>query len=203
MTNCFYTDDAFVLDREVSPPATAGTRRSTRTRRAPGSSLKDSKRPKRRSSNIITVKRADTLKEIRMQIEGLTEIPVLYQRVFFKGRELEDAAVTVEAIGTVRGEVLQVLELVIEDIDDDKLGDLPGIPTPRIKAIGEKTKTKVSKINNRPEGFTGTALSGFDVVDHSQARPAPSTNIPGTCKQCTFINEAGTTQCTLCEGALW
>lgn len=185
---------------------TNGTRRSTRQRKQPGSSLASSKKSQRRRPEVITVKRLDTLKDIRIKIEEITKTPTLYQRIFFKNREVEDSAETVESIGITQGESLQVLLLDVPDEDDvdiDLFDD--GVPVSSRPKVTSKDKPKS---NGRREGFGGTALSGLDARSDAArlAREREEAEIlaaiPGRCRTCTFQNEATATKCEMCENEI-
>lgn len=192
-------------------------RRSTRTRRPPGSSLNDKTKAVRRKPDSIPVKKLEKLKDIRIAIEDLTKIPTLYQRVFFKGREIEDSAETVESIGITEGEALQILLCDVpneDDVDVSLLDDV--VPVTR-----SRTTTKDNpKSNGRAEGFAGTALSGFDALpressEERQAREAKEAMeaqekeeaemqkaIRGCCRHCTYLNKPDALECEMCENDL-
>ena len=189
-------------------------RRSTRARRPPGSSLSDKKKSVRRKPDEIFVKKEDKLRDIRIVVQELTNTPTIYQRFFFKGREIDDSAETIESIGITEGEALQVLLDDVpneDDVDVSLLDDV--VPTTR-----SRTKDK-PKSNGRVEGFAGTALSGLDAPSREtsterEAREARAAQeameaqareeaemakaIPGTCSACTFINEPSMQQCEVC-----
>lgn len=196
-------DDYEERERSPSPVGTSGTRRSTRQRRQPGSSLANSKKPQRRKPELITVKKLDTLKNIRIKIQELTDTPTLYQRIFFNNREIEDSSETVESIGITQGESLQVLLLDVPNEDEVDIGLFEN--SAPVSSRPRATSKDKPKSNGRPEGFVGTALSGLDARS-DEARAAREREeaeilaaIPGRCRVCTYQNEAGVKRCEMCE----
>lgn len=134
-------------------PTDPNLRRSSRARKTPYEAEK--KGPKRRPPiKRLKVSRSDTLKDIKVQIADLTSIPILYQQVFFKNREIERSDETVDSIGITDSETLLVLELEPPDEEDVNLAMLVDVdPEKERVARSEKKKKK-----GRPEGFGGTGL---------------------------------------------
>lgn len=164
------------------------------------------------------------------QIEQELKYPVITQRLFFKAQELGDASATVESLGILDGDMLEVYAVGMDgDYDPSAFEDKPS-----------KRKSKRA----REEGFSGTGLFGFDEEDgsddgsrsgaggsneaaeegdvHSNGRggkrakkaPSPSTaeansdledvdmddQIP--CPSCTFLNNAALSSCEMCDSDL-
>jgi hypothetical protein len=188
---------------EEMPLQPEGVRRSSRARKPAGSSLGTWKQKARRSPMEMPVRKAQTLKDIRMEVETRTKTPVIYQRVFFKGREIEDAAETIESIGITQGEALQVYEMKVDEDSDVDMSILHDhIPSHRSRSTSQKNKPKS---NGRAEGFGGTALSGLDAMpstSHEQQLAEIATALPGRCRACTFENDAFARVCDMCEAPL-
>lgn len=210
-------DDIDDSEGTPTPVATRGERRSTRARRPPGSSLNNTKRAIRRKPESISVKKLDKLKDIRVLIQQITNVPTIYQRVCFKGREIDDSSETVESIGITESEALQVLLLDVPDEDDVDIDSFDHVvPVTRSRS----TNQKKPKSNGRAEGFAGTVLSGLDVPpsESEEAKAAREAKaameaqereeaeiraaLPGVCRHCTFENDPSVKQCEVCENDL-
>lgn len=173
-----------------------GRRRSGRQKKPPGSSLPWMQRERRQPVNI-DIKRNHTLKDIRVKIEDRTGIQVLYQRVFFNRREIEDSQETVETIGITEGESLLVLEVKQDIIDMDEVAkEVVSRAMSRFKSESE---------SRRSEGFSGTGLLGNDTLDEDDSMqdindPEENLNraMPGTCPACTFQNQPTAKECEIC-----
>lgn len=151
------------------------------------------------------MRRLETLKDIRILVQELTKTPTIYQRFFFKNREIDDSAETVESMGITQGEALQVLLLDIPDEDDVDITSFDDVPATSRSRTASKDKPKS---NGRPEGFGGTALSGLDATS-DQARVAREREeaeirkaLPGRCSRCTYQNNPGLKKCEMCDELL-
>jgi ubiquitin carboxyl-terminal hydrolase 48 len=173
-----------------------GRRRSMRQSKKSGDQKPATKR---RPGQKLTVKRLDTLRDIRVAIEKKTEIPILYQKVYFNGREIEDASETIESIGVTDQETLFVQELIAYD-DDVDISKLVDEPTGKAR----KTQNGDKKATSRTEGFGGTGLLGFSAIPATEPEEAASiaAALPGTCTQCTYLNSSDLHFCEMCEHPL-
>lgn len=104
---------------------------------------------KRRLPGSLTLKKEDTLKDIRMAIAENYRIQIMLQRIWYKGREIEDSSESVESMGITEHETLQVLEVSADE------------PLDMSRTRGGK-KAKSGKSNGRMEGFAGTGLHSFE-----------------------------------------
>ena len=153
--------------RSATPEA-VGLRRSGRSNKGRTGVQEDAKTvAKRRNPGSVMLDRTDTYKDIRLKISEDYKIPVMLQRIWYKGREIEDASETVESIGIIEGEVLYVLEVPRDDPTD-------------FSSDAKGKKSDKSKASRRVEGFAGTGLYGFDAdTEAAIARSIESTDDDG------------------------
>lgn len=148
----------------VLAPGAPTLRRSTRANLGQKGGHDDASTvAKRRLPGDLLLKKADTLKDIRVMIEKRYNIPIMLQKIWFNGRDIEDSSETVESIGITEHETLHVLEVSRDDPVD-------------FSDTRSKRKNK-SKSNGRVEGFAGTGLHGFEA--DTQAAIALSLQPPG------------------------
>ncbi|KAF8637340.1 hypothetical protein AX17_002841 [Amanita inopinata Kibby_2008] len=143
--------------------------------------VRQSKRLRQRKQNgerrRITVSKSTTIKEIKVQIQDDWGISTICQRLFYQGAELLDSASTVESLGIVANDVLELREVnEVHDLDSDAEDVLN---------------------NTEGEGFSGTLLSGS--LDSQQLTPASSYK---ACPTCTFHNPVHVLACTICDTPL-
>jgi hypothetical protein len=187
--------------------------------------VKDIKRKVRSSVPSYTVLRSPSFVA---QIEEVTKIPIIAQRLFLHYQELHDASRSVADLELKSGDTLEVYGINTEDVDFSKLEDVKPLR-------GSK--------RGRSEGFGGTGLSGweeFPEVDEGTDDAAPSAAAAATeldaagplssngngdgasssssatldatmvdadndsipCPECTFLNAAGMTECEMCYQSL-
>lgn len=189
---------ATTAQRGISPEVGTGHRRSLRERKKPGSLSSTTATKIRRPSQKVEIERSDTLKDIRIKIDDLVDMPVLYQRIFYRGREIEDPAENVDSIGISAEETLFVLELPSHD-DNVDISTLIDVPHPQPSRNGKPSKTP----NGRVEGFGGTVLHGNNGLGYSIDEDDQAANIaaalPGLCPQCTFQNDRLAKKCEICD----
>jgi ubiquitin carboxyl-terminal hydrolase 48 len=128
------------------------------------------------------------------QIQEELGIPALYQTLFYRGGELDDKWRSMEDIGLMVNDVLD-LRQEVEDLDifDEDADVLPKRP---------RRDTGV-------EGFGGTLLGGFSTDSSADDRemdgndfPPESSSPPAapvkSCPACTFENPLDEAQCEIC-----
>ncbi|KAL7004407.1 hypothetical protein EMMF5_006026 [Cystobasidiomycetes sp. EMM_F5] len=187
--------DASTCTYESSPRD--AKRRSTRLRQGPLSFDKKVDRPDLPKGFKLEVKKDTTLKDIRLEVCEITRIPVIYQKVFYRGREIEDAAETVESIGITEHETLYVVKFEAHDQDID-ISTLRDVDPAKSRKSGDKSRSR-----SRSEGFGGTGLLGaessLDEINR-QIQLAESREV--SCQHCTLRNPAGAVVCDACGGVL-
>ena len=115
-------------------------------------------------------------------------VPVISQRLFYRGIELNDSSVTMLSLGILSKDLLDLKEesedlTILSDTDDE------------VSANGTKKK--------RTEGqaFGGTLLGGvsFSSVPSSSSSADLVSN---ACPTCTFHNDPADVACAMCETPL-
>lgn len=91
------------------------------------------------------------------QIDQLLSIPTIYQRLFYRTRELTDSSESVIALDLLGGDFLELLEVKMDDeaVELSKLDD-------SIDEAERDRNRKGGKKGGREEGFGGTGLLGFE-----------------------------------------
>ena len=172
-------------DYMSAPSDTSGLRRSVRTTRGrTGISEEARVSAHRRWPTTMELRRDDTLKTIRMRIAEAHKIPIMVQRIWFNGREIENADETIQTIGIIEGGTLQVIEcsneanpvdLCATDEDD---GESVTVSTRAGSSgkQGEDGRKGKKKRSGRVEGFGGTGLQGFDDGEEYDEMGLPPTS---------------------------
>ncbi|KAL0577943.1 hypothetical protein V5O48_004050 [Marasmius crinis-equi] len=142
----------------------------------------------------VPVTKETTIKEIKVTLQKLLNIPTICQRLFYKSRELDDGSVTVGSLGVLANDVFEFQEQneVHEIIDSDE---------------GEHSATK----RDEGKGFGGTVLLGgsrsptngkhAEETTELQDRSSPHelrVTEERPCSACTFINSPDATSCNIC-----
>ncbi|KAI8998686.1 cysteine proteinase [Trametes punicea] len=141
----------------------------------------------------ITITKAMSVKDLKLMLNEELGIPVIYQRLFYRGKELEDSSATMLSIGILSNDILDLKE---ENEDITLLSDTD------VEIDGSNGGHK-----KRVEGqaFGGTLLGGGSSFGHSSA-PPPSSSPPAVgpiaCPACTYENEPGEAACAMCESPL-
>ncbi|TBU50715.1 cysteine proteinase [Dichomitus squalens] len=137
----------------------------------------------------ITITKAMSVKELRVMLSDELGIPVISQRLFYRGHELNDSSATMLSLGILSNDLLDLKEesediTILTDSDNEA-------PT------GENGKKK------RTEGqaFGGTLLGGNSLssAPSSSQSLAP---LSTACPACTYENGAADVACVMCETPL-
>jgi len=136
----------------------------------------------------VTIMKTMSVKDLKLLLQEELDIPIISQRLFYHGAELEDSSATVLSLGILANDQLDLKEQT-EDAD-----------------IYSDSDTEGDKRKKRKEGrgFGGTLLSGItsspdsqDLAPQSEAI-APSSK---SCSACTFDNDTDARVCTMCDTA--
>ncbi|TFY64882.1 hypothetical protein EVJ58_g2344 [Rhodofomes roseus] len=134
----------------------------------------------------VTITSAMSVKELKISLQEELSIPVISQRLYYHGQELDDSSAKLASLGILSNDLLDLQEQA-EDVD--LLSDSDNEP-------GERHR----KRRTEGQGFGGTLLGGLPASDmESQAVahvPKPSTR---ACPACTFENTLDSAACTVCE----
>ncbi|TFY82365.1 hypothetical protein EWM64_g1642 [Hericium alpestre] len=150
--------------------------------------LRKAAQPKERR---LCITKTMSVKDIKLRIQDELNVPTICQRLFYEGRELEDNALTVPALGILANDVLDLRE-ENEDVD----------------LLDEESESDVPRKKKRDEGggFGGTLLSGNltsdSLVDtQSETMSTPPTS-DGICPACTYANLRTALVCEICDTQL-
>ncbi len=121
-----------------------------------------------------------------LQLNDELGTPVISQRLFYRGHELDDSSATMLSLGILSNDLLDLKEEESEDITilTDSDGDAPPV------ANGKKKRTE-------GEAFGGTLLGGYS---YSSAPSSSQSLAPLAiaCPACTYENGAADVECAMC-----
>ncbi|KZV97028.1 cysteine proteinase [Exidia glandulosa HHB12029] len=192
------TPEAFELELADSPPPPGPKKQAGTITRY---SLRGKPRRSKRKEISITVQRHNLVKTIKTEIFQECKIPSGRQRLFLRGRELDDGS-TVSEARILPGDIVELYEIRFD--------------------------TSSSSTSRKDEGFSGTLLSGgaakapvcppapsvtdvssspiipygtvvLEVPSSPLAPPAPS---QVACPMCTLLNETTNVTCEVCNAKL-
>ncbi|EAU88811.1 hypothetical protein CC1G_01184 [Coprinopsis cinerea okayama7 len=161
--------------KALGPSASLPVRHSRRLRKKQGDKRK------------ISVTKSTTVKDIKIQISEIFDIPTICQRLFFQGKELADNESTVHDLAIPANDTVfleQITEAMEIDSDDDS--------------------TTRRRVREEGQGFNGTILGGGSFTDSSRASSRAETptsvlvSSVKSCKACTFDNALGALACEIC-----
>ncbi|KAI0831247.1 cysteine proteinase [Trametes gibbosa] len=140
----------------------------------------------------ITITKAMTVKDLKVMLSDELGVPVMSQRLFHRGQELDDSSATMFSLGILSNDVLDLKE---ESENIDLLSDTDievDVPT----SGGPKRK--------RAEGqaFGGTLLGGGSSFNSVPPSSSPSAADPVACPACTYENAPADAACLMCETPL-
>ena len=118
------------------------------------------------------------------------DIPTIYQRLYFLGKEIEDNATEIVSLGVMANDTLYLRE---EAEDVDMLDTDSEDPLPKSRA-------------DEGRGFGGTLLSSSASIgsannNTTQPKFEPK-RLVRTCSACTFNNASDADVCEICETQL-
>ncbi|KAI0780996.1 cysteine proteinase, partial [Trametes elegans] len=126
------------------------------------------------------------------QLNDELSIPVISQRLFYRGRELDDSSATMLSLGILSNDLLDLKE---ENEDINMLSDTD------IEVDGVSTGPK--KKRTEGQAFGGTLLGGGSSfsIPPSSVRPSssPAAVGPVACPACTYENGPADLACAMCE----
>lgn len=147
-------------------------------------------RRKQGDRRTITVRKGTSVKEMKMQISELFEIPTICQKLFLRGTELDDNEATAESLDILAHDVLE-LHQITEEIDVDGMSD---------------SETGCKKPRDEGRGFSGTVLGGGGWTTDSSMPSSRAASPDATmlvdeksCKACTFSNTLDAVSCAICD----
>ncbi|KAG6332044.1 hypothetical protein ID866_7047 [Astraeus odoratus] len=161
---------------QVGPRPSTGLRQSKRIRQGRG----------RRENVRLTVSKTTTVKDMKVMLQDIVKTPTICQRLFYNNQELEDNSTTVETLGILMNDTLDLRE---EGEDDGSDGGL------RKRRAEEKgfggTLLATSACYTNLHCDTGTSSEGESLHEVAKA-----------CPTCTFNNPPENLSCSVCESQL-
>ncbi|KAK7693457.1 hypothetical protein QCA50_003025 [Cerrena zonata] len=118
-----------------------------------------------------------------MEIQNVLDIPTIYQRLYFQGKELDDNAANVVMLGVMSNDTLYLKE---EPEDVDMLDTDTEDPLPKSKS-------------DEGRGFGGTLLSSTASIGKVEVKTKP---LVRSCSACTFENLPDAGVCEICDTRL-
>lgn len=126
-----------------------------------------------------------------VQLQSQLDIPTLYQRLFYRGHELEDNSISAEALGVLADDMLDLREGLEGDITDS-----------------DSALAKRNRMEEGP-GFGGTLLgssqpssrNSAEVTDMAVEHIAHDRSALPTkaCSACTLTNNLQAAACVVCD----
>ncbi|TFK55130.1 cysteine proteinase [Heliocybe sulcata] len=155
-----------------------GTRRSKRIRRGTlkGNYFK------------ISVSKETTIKDLRLKVQETSEVPVICQRLFYRGQELDDSSATIGSLGILSNDVIDVQQASEEAMNDES--EHAANKKPRIDDGRAFDGTMLGRQCEPPPDATGQENVGSAVLE------------VGECSACTYRNVEGAQVCIMCETQL-
>jgi len=133
------------------------------------------------------VKKSTTVKEMKIMVHEEFFIPIILQRFFYQGQELEDNSATVASLQILANDVIDLREAEeVIDIDSDS-----------------DTRPINKKRREEGQGFGGTLLGATESSWSSspEQTPAPpfGSGSEKPCLACTFSNTSDAATCQICD----
>jgi hypothetical protein len=122
-----------------------------------------------------------------IQLQDELNIPTICQRLFYHGLELDDSSATVQSIGILANDTLDLRE---ESEDNDRLNSDSDVSHAKKKRRQEE------------RGFSGTLLGGGKSDEGHNDRDGVPTDGQADekiCFACTFANPPNVTFCGVCD----
>ncbi|KAI0362032.1 cysteine proteinase [Trametes cingulata] len=140
----------------------------------------------------ITITKAMTVKDLKVMLNDELGIPVISQRLFYRGQELDDSSATMLSLGVLSNDLLDLKE---ENEDVNLLSDTD---------VDVDGTTNGSKKRAEGQAFGGTLLGGGSSFTYSSVPPSssPSAVGPVACPACTYENAPAEVACAMCETPL-
>lgn len=122
---------------------------------------------------------------ILLKFQDDFNIPTIAQKIFYHGEELSDNSATVQTLGILSHDFLDLRE---ENEDVNIFSDSE-----------DESPKKTRRSEGR--GFGGTLLGGSLETDHKPHQGSDSDHAPTVkpCSACTFENALDVSKCTICD----
>ncbi|KAI0646997.1 cysteine proteinase [Trametes meyenii] len=141
----------------------------------------------------ITITKAMTVKDLKVMLDDELAIPVISQRLFHRGHEIDDSSATMLSLGILSNDLLDLKRvdedvILVSDTDVEEDGGSTG----------------PNKKRTEGQAFGGTLLGGGSSFGFSSVPPSSSPPVAGpvACPTCTYENEPAEVACAMCETRL-
>ncbi|KAG6851255.1 hypothetical protein H0H93_011691 [Arthromyces matolae] len=128
----------------------------------------------------LTIFKTTTVKEIKVMIQKEFSMPTICQRLFHRGKELDENSATVDSLEIFAGDILDLRR-------EDEVVDLDSEPEVDVRPRDEG------------RGFSGTLLGRSEPAGENATSLQLPAEIEKICEACTFSNEAAAISCTVCD----
>ncbi|KAF4614469.1 hypothetical protein D9613_002689 [Agrocybe pediades] len=139
----------------------------------------------------IEITKSTTVKDIKIMASKEFNVPTICQRLFYKGRELQDNEATVESLQILVNDVIDMREATeVLEIDSDT----------------EDGQLQVKRRRTEGAGFGGTLLGSAEASWTSSPDITPLPMLSDTnakaCSACTYLNKPDYLRCEICSTIL-
>ncbi|KAI4525001.1 hypothetical protein K525DRAFT_261907 [Schizophyllum commune Loenen D] len=131
----------------------------------------------------MSVTKQTSIMALKIMIQSELSIPTICQRLFYQGKELDDNKATMESLGILANDTIDLRE----EQEKDSFSDT------------EDGERAAKRQRSEERGFGGTLL-GASVIPSSEL-PTPPPDMK-SCPHCTFFNVREAEVCETCDGAL-
>ncbi|GAA6061840.1 hypothetical protein JCM10212_000757 [Sporobolomyces blumeae] len=120
----------------------------------------------KRELKHVEMAKGDRIRDLKVKIQEATRIPIMTQRLFYLGHELDRADATAASVGLLGDATLEVYEVKVDLSTLDDVEVLSGQGRAVENGCGlDGDRSTRSKKRARVEGFGGTGLFGYDRDD--------------------------------------
>ncbi|KAI8621736.1 hypothetical protein BC830DRAFT_1163468 [Chytriomyces sp. MP71] len=166
-----------------------------------GSDRRQSKRLKDKTNLEFKIDKRKTVLDLKSQITSKWDVPPIHQQLYFKSKELTMNSCTIASLNVGPTDVFEV-KLLKEQrglFDDEHFSN-----TGRLKEMGFAGSNLLGFGSEKRSG-SGSFTGDVDMVEADnedlQMALAMQVNEVWQCGTCTFLNEEGGDQCSVCQTA--
>lgn len=117
-------EDIDRLERGAAPAEVSENPGARRSSRRTGSS-----KPTKHETTPLDIDKLDTVKELKLKIHKIYDVPTIYQHLWHGDRALDDSSETVAAIGILPGDVIECVQrgiTLFDAVAELRVNDGPG-----------------------------------------------------------------------------
>ncbi|KAG7092641.1 hypothetical protein E1B28_008981 [Marasmius oreades] len=141
----------------------------------------------------ISVTKETTIKDIKITLQKLLDIPTICQRLFYKSQELDDGSVSIGSLGVLANDIFDFQEQnEVHEITDGESDGESGSKRDEGRGFGGTVLLGATDVSIS----TNTVSNGKDAGTDNTAEVADSSE--RSCSTCTFINPPNALMCDMC-----